>query len=129
MGAWNIKEILKTSPRGAYYLPTELEVYLSVESVGYWVFKVYEIRRAGAKFDSDNMIGAEEELLLTVITIDLYQYPTYILFKLTLPLVTTWIIPTQNENKWQHKILKNLHIPDVNNLHQSLTDPDSTIYI
>jgi hypothetical protein len=34
MGTWNIKEILKTSPREAYYSTSELEVYIAVGAAG-----------------------------------------------------------------------------------------------
>jgi hypothetical protein len=90
---------------------------------------VFEVGRASAKFDSDGMIRAEEELPLAVIPIDLYQYPTYELFKFTFPPATNWTTPIQNENKWQQMILKNLHIFNIDNIRQSLEDVDATIYI
>jgi hypothetical protein len=100
-----------------------------VGAVGYGVFNVYEVGRSSAKFDSNKMIRAEEELPLPVIPIDLYQYPTYVQFKFPLSLATIWITPTQKENKWQQMILKSLHIFNINNICQSIAHRDSTICI
>jgi ribonuclease HI len=109
--------------------PTELEVYIAVEAVGYGVFDAFEVGRSSAKFDIEEMIRAEEELPLAVIPIDVYRYPTYELFKFTLPPATIWTSPIQNVDKWQHTILKNLHIFNISNIRQSLEDADSAIYI
>jgi hypothetical protein len=96
------------APQGAYYLQSTFEVFIAVKDIGYGVFNAYDIGRSSAKFDSDNMIRAEEQLPLPVIPIDLYQYQTYVLFKFTPLPATKWTNPVQKEEKWKHNILKTL---------------------
>jgi hypothetical protein len=57
LGAWDIQEILRISPRAAYYHQSENTVYVPNEEGGYNQHTAYKHERCNARYNPEHLDG------------------------------------------------------------------------
>jgi hypothetical protein len=129
IGAWNVAEVIRTSPRHGYYSHRSKEIYIPVGKDSYNTHQAFEIKRMSGRYDPNQVKKKASELPKDAIPEDFYEYPESIFFKFALPTAPVSEPKKHDNMKWRNKILHHLIIEDISTLQQAMMDPKITVNI
>jgi hypothetical protein len=128
LGAWNLSEVTRISPRKGYFDKSNSTIYIPTQKVSYNSYKTFDISRTSGGFYERNSTE-QAEVSEGAVPADIFNQTESVTFQYSSIAPKPFYHQQEDYSQWSTEILRNLIIEDKQELRNSLTDPISRVNI